>query len=53
MRDFSDDLKEVRRRLDEAGGYLKVAESRNRLVELEAEMGRPDLRGTTPSRPRR
>ena len=43
MRDFSDDLKEVRRRLDEAGGYLKVAESRNRLAELEAEMGRPDL----------
>jgi peptide chain release factor 2 len=43
MRDFSDDLKEVRRRLDEAGGYLKVAEARNRLTELEAEMGRPDL----------
>ena len=43
MRDFSDDLKEVRRRLDEAGGYLRVAESRNRLTELEAEMGRPDL----------
>ena len=43
MRDFSDDLKEVRRRLDEAGGYLKVEEARNRLVELEAEMGRPDL----------
>ncbi len=43
MRDFSDDLKEVRRRLDEAGGYLKVDESRSRLSELEAEMGRPDL----------
>jgi len=43
MRDFTDDLKEVRRRLDEAGGYLKVTESRARLSELEAEMGRPDL----------
>ncbi|MDQ3543931.1 MAG: PCRF domain-containing protein, partial [Actinomycetota bacterium] len=43
MRDFSDDLKEVRRRLDEAGGYLKVDEARGRLSELEAEMGRPDL----------
>ena len=43
MRDFSDDLKEVRRRLDEAGGYLKVDEARSRLSELEAEMGRPDL----------
>ena len=43
MRDFSDDLKEVRRRLDEAGGYLKVDEARSRISELEAEMGRPDL----------
>src|SRR6266508_3954672 len=43
MRDFTDDLKEVRRRLDEAGGYLKVTESRARLSELEADMGRPDL----------
>ena len=43
MRDFTDDLRELRRRLGEAETYLRVAESRNRLSELEAEMGRPDL----------
>ncbi len=43
MRDFTDDLKELRRRLDEAKGYLKIDDSRARLVELEAEVGRPDL----------
>src|SRR5690349_6871640 len=43
MRDFTDDLRELRRRLGEADTYLRVGESRNRLVELEAEMGRPDL----------
>jgi peptide chain release factor 2 len=43
MRDFTDDLRELSRRLGEAAGYLKVDQSRPRLVELEAEMGRPDL----------
>ena len=43
MRDFTDDLREQRRRLGEAEGYLDVPEGRNRLVELEAEMQRPDL----------
>jgi peptide chain release factor 2 len=43
MRDFSDELKELRRRLDEAQSYLKVDSNRVRLVELEAEIGRPDL----------
>jgi peptide chain release factor 2 len=43
MRDFTDDLREQRRRLDEASGYLKIDEGRNRLVELESEMQRPDL----------
>jgi peptide chain release factor 2 len=43
MRDFTDDLRELRRRLDEASGYLKVADGRNRLVELESEVARPDL----------
>ena len=43
MRDFTDDLRDVARRLGEASGYLKVAEGRDRLVELEAEIGRPDL----------
>jgi len=43
MRDSTDDLRELRRRLGEAELYLRVGESRNRLTELEAEMGRPDL----------
>lgn len=43
MRDFSDDLKGLRARLDEAHGYLKIDEGRARLVELEAEVARPDL----------
>jgi len=43
MRDFTDDLRDLARRLGEASGYLKVAEGRDRLVELEAEIGRPDL----------
>ncbi len=43
MRDFTDVLREQRRRLDEAADYLKIAEGRDRLVELEAEMQRPDL----------
>ena len=43
MRDFTDAIGEQRRRLAEAEGYLNVAEGRNRLVELEAEMQRPDL----------
>ena len=43
MRDFTDDLREQRRRLTEAEEYLSIDEGRNRLVELEAEMQRPDL----------
>jgi peptide chain release factor 2 len=43
VRDFTDELREQRRRLDEAADYLKVDEGRNRIVELEAEMQRPDL----------
>ena len=43
MRDFSDDLKELRRRLGEAETYLKVGTSRQRLNELELEISRPDL----------
>jgi hypothetical protein len=43
MRDFSDDLKELRRRLGEAEGYLKIEPNRARLVELEHEVARPDL----------
>ena len=43
MRDFTDDLREQRRRLDEARSYLKIDEGRDRLTELESEMQRPDL----------
>ena len=43
MRDFGDDLRDLRRRLAEAEEYLKVGDGRDRLVELEAEIGRPDL----------
>jgi peptide chain release factor 2 len=43
MRDYSDDLKELRRRLGEAHGYLKIDANRARLIELEQEVGRPDL----------
>jgi peptide chain release factor 2 len=43
MRDFTDDLRGQRTRLAEAADYLSIADGRNRLVELESEMQRPDL----------
>ena len=43
MRDFTDDLRELRRRLGEAEVYLRVGEARGRLDELETDMSRPDL----------
>ena len=43
MRDFTDDIKDLRRRLDEAAAYLKITEKRARLGELELEVSRPDL----------
>jgi len=43
VRDFTDDLSALRRRLEEAGHYLGVDGLRGRLSELEAELGRPDL----------
>ncbi len=43
MRDFGDDLKDLRRRLGEAETYLKIASGRSRLAELEMEVARPDL----------
>ena len=43
MRDFSDDLATVRRRLDEVAGYLKVDELTARRPQLETEASRPDL----------
>jgi peptide chain release factor 2 len=43
MRDFSEQLGQLRRRLDEAHGYLDVAANRDRLVELEQAVSAPDL----------
>src|SRR3954447_3452788 len=43
MRDFTDDLKDLRRRLEEASTYLRITDNRARLQELELEVSRPDL----------
>ncbi len=43
MRDFSEDIAALRRRLAEAEGYLRVEELRARRPELETEASRPDL----------
>jgi peptide chain release factor 2 len=43
VRDYSDDLKSVARRLAEAAGYLDADGLRRRLGDLEVELARPDL----------
>src|SRR4029079_7535322 len=43
MRDFSDDVSDLRRRLDEAKQYLRIDELRARRPQLETEASRPDL----------
>jgi peptide chain release factor 2 len=43
VRDYSDDLRSVARRLSEAAGYLDADGLRRRLVDLEVELARPDL----------
>jgi peptide chain release factor 2 len=43
VRDFSDDLAALRRRLGEASVYLRVGELRRTRPELETEASRPDL----------
>ncbi|MCU1428868.1 MAG: peptide chain release factor 2 [Actinomycetia bacterium] len=43
MRDSSDDIAELQRRVSDAHSYLRVDEARARLGELEAEASRPDL----------
>jgi len=43
MQDFSEDLRALRRRLDEAADYLDIETSRKRLAELEPELSRQDL----------
>jgi peptide chain release factor 2 len=43
MRDFTSELADLHKRVDDARGYLRVDEQRRRLVELEADASRPDL----------
>ncbi|MEP6624023.1 MAG: peptide chain release factor 2 [Acidimicrobiia bacterium] len=43
MRDFSDDLGAVRKRVDEARAYLRIADQRDRLSELETQAADPGL----------
>jgi peptide chain release factor 2 len=43
MRDFSDDLSSLRRRLDDAARYLNLDALRARLAELTVEVEKPDL----------
>ena len=43
MRDFSDELSDLARRVNDAHGYLRIADARVRLEELEADASRPDL----------
>jgi peptide chain release factor 2 len=43
VRDFTDELRALRRRLDEAAAYLDISTSRKRLAELEPELTRSDL----------
>jgi peptide chain release factor 2 len=43
VRDFTDDLRDLRRRVTEAHTYLRIDDARTRLAELEADASRPDL----------
>ncbi len=43
MRDFSDDLSDLTKRVKDAHAYLHIDEARRRLVELEGEASKPDL----------
>ena len=52
MRDFTDDLAELARRVSDARAYLRIDDKRRRLAELEAEAGKADL-WDVPERARR
>jgi peptide chain release factor 2 len=43
MRDFTEDLAEVARRVADARRYLRIDDGRVRAAELEAEISKPDL----------
>src|SRR5919201_4409820 len=43
MRDFTEPLTDLRRRIHDARAYLRIDYARGRLAELERETSRPDL----------
>ncbi|HWW52269.1 MAG TPA: peptide chain release factor 2, partial [Acidimicrobiales bacterium] len=43
MQDFSEEMRVLRTRLDDAEKYLSIDAKRARLAELEDELGRADL----------
>ena len=43
MRDFSEDLADLARRVQEAQSYLGIDDARSRLTALEAEVSAPEL----------
>jgi peptide chain release factor 2 len=43
MRDFSDDIAALRRRVEDARAYLRIEAALKRIAELETEAARPDL----------
>ena len=43
MQDFTPELTVLRNRLDEATGYLRIAEQKERRTALEVEMADPEL----------
>ena len=43
MRDFTEDLKSLRERLEQAHGYLRIEQLNDRVVQLESDASRPDL----------
>src|SRR6187401_2267171 len=43
MRDFTQDIRDVQRRLDEAATYLSIEDNRERFAILEAEVAEPGL----------
>ncbi len=43
MRDFSDDLTELRRRVEGARAYMMIDAARDRIAVLEEEVSRPGL----------
>ena len=43
MRDFTDELRVLRERLDQAHGYLRIEQLTDRVVQLESDASRPDL----------